>query len=281
MTTNRVRDLRKKAGLTQRALAQAAKTSQQQIQRIETGQTANVALALRISKALGSDLEFVFPAAQLPLRSLRKRGKAPWQIDERDREYSRLPDPGIDPDALDWRLLLTLRNGADIVLEVSGATSRRLRQLLLDEPQPISLSDFVSGDRTIFLRLSDVVAVQMLDITAQGRQVEREPCTDDQMRLWVTERASPLVYEVWPDEVDLSEATENDDAQLQNFLFLASLPCQSQVLSFEDEDGDEVLVRAGSICMISIPTRAIDVELAEAEHEGRHEDDAAGVERDV
>jgi transcriptional regulator with XRE-family HTH domain len=59
---NRVRAFRKKLKWSQRKLAKQAKTSQQQIQRIETEQrSVRIDLAMRICNALGQPLATVFP----------------------------------------------------------------------------------------------------------------------------------------------------------------------------------------------------------------------------
>jgi DNA-binding XRE family transcriptional regulator len=62
---NRIQELRTALGLTQRQLASMVGTSQQQIQRLETGlQAARLDLAARICSALGKPIQQVFPATK-------------------------------------------------------------------------------------------------------------------------------------------------------------------------------------------------------------------------
>jgi transcriptional regulator with XRE-family HTH domain len=76
---NRVRVLRKKLKWSQRKLAKQAKTTQQQIQRIETEQrSVRIDLALRICSALGQPLATVFPkTARTVGAAIQQHGENP------------------------------------------------------------------------------------------------------------------------------------------------------------------------------------------------------------
>lgn len=59
---NRVKQLREKLNISQQKLAELVNTSQQQIQRIESGSIATrIELATNLSVALGKPLNAVFP----------------------------------------------------------------------------------------------------------------------------------------------------------------------------------------------------------------------------
>jgi transcriptional regulator with XRE-family HTH domain len=58
---NNVRTIREAKGLTQRELAKLAGTSQQQIDRLEKGQSPFLELAWKVALALESGLEELFP----------------------------------------------------------------------------------------------------------------------------------------------------------------------------------------------------------------------------
>jgi DNA-binding XRE family transcriptional regulator len=65
MKKNRVKQIRTKLKLSQRALAAAVGTSQQQIHRIETGAVAaRLDLATKLCKALGEPVDKVFRAPE-------------------------------------------------------------------------------------------------------------------------------------------------------------------------------------------------------------------------
>ena len=71
VTQNKIKQFRSKRGMTQRQLAGAVGTSQQQIQRIESGvQAARFEVALKICAALDASMEQVFPAARTILKKV-------------------------------------------------------------------------------------------------------------------------------------------------------------------------------------------------------------------
>ncbi|MGC4114502.1 MAG: helix-turn-helix transcriptional regulator [Myxococcales bacterium] len=109
---NRLKDLRKKAGLTQAQLAKKAQTSQQQIQRLESGQAARLELALRVAKALDAPLEKAFPDAKAGAKRLRAARTVQEFWKAADDASEELAKGGLDADPRQWHLVLTLGSGA-------------------------------------------------------------------------------------------------------------------------------------------------------------------------
>ncbi len=102
---NNIAKVRSELGLSQRALAELVGTSQQQIQRIESGvQTVRLDLAARIADAMKLSLPEIFP--ELPKKkpkSKRKEGRSEVGSDVEfvDQEYLKA---GIDTDPRHWTL---------------------------------------------------------------------------------------------------------------------------------------------------------------------------------
>jgi len=113
---NNVKVLRIKANLTQAELARKAGISQQQIQRIETGQAAKVNIAQNICRALQQTMAEVFPNA--PPRS----GSEPLI------NYTSLSR--IDSDASTWSAKVLFKGGNEGLLHMSLGDMQRLQNYL-------------------------------------------------------------------------------------------------------------------------------------------------------
>jgi transcriptional regulator with XRE-family HTH domain len=125
---NRILARRKELGLSQRELAKAAGTSQQQVQRIETGvQTARLDLAARIAASLSTSLTDLFP--KLPAKRVGKRQKAPKGIDPQLSEEKFLA-AGIDPDPRHWTIKVGFEDGREFFYRVSGTDKERISSII-------------------------------------------------------------------------------------------------------------------------------------------------------
>jgi transcriptional regulator with XRE-family HTH domain len=85
---NNVRAARLKSGLTQGHLAVAAGTTQQQIQRTETGQKVSLELACRIAGALKAGIADLFPEETKAIRTDTKIANTK-RLQKRGIEHSR------------------------------------------------------------------------------------------------------------------------------------------------------------------------------------------------
>ncbi|EPE1341655.1 helix-turn-helix transcriptional regulator [Salmonella enterica] len=101
MSRNLVRQHRVLLSMTQRELAEKVGTSQQQIQRIETGKiAAKLGIAQTICTVLNKPLQVVFPEAEKSLTEFRNKGS------QRDEDLSEVADNGIEMDAFAWTVKL-------------------------------------------------------------------------------------------------------------------------------------------------------------------------------
>src|SRR5262245_39629193 len=105
---NRVKQLRSQLGLSQRKLAEMVGTSQQQIQRVETGRiAARLELATKLSEALGKPLDVVFPGSGKVLKKLAKEFKNARYLPE--QTFAELNEHGVEGDPRTWFVKLLLR----------------------------------------------------------------------------------------------------------------------------------------------------------------------------
>lgn len=161
---NRIAELRKRLGLSQRALAEKAKTSQQQIQRIEAGaQIARFDLAARIAVALDEPLRVVFPETELPKPRKVRPSDAPIGLpDLTKEERAGLEKGGIDPVWEQSTLRYCLTGGAWGCLPISGVDKARLWRITQDSEAPKDFIVFDSGPRRYAINSKYLSALQFL-----------------------------------------------------------------------------------------------------------------------
>src|SRR3989442_14197673 len=70
---NQIRRFRQKKGLNQRQLAAAVGTSQQQIQRLETGSPIKLNMAVELAKSLETTLDKLFPESKSVLQKISRK----------------------------------------------------------------------------------------------------------------------------------------------------------------------------------------------------------------
>ncbi len=94
---NKIKELRTQLSITQRELADMVGTSQQHIQRIETGKVAaRLGLAQAISAVLKKPLNAVFPGNDTLLQKVRN------QSSRSDDDLKSIADSGIEMDGCIW-----------------------------------------------------------------------------------------------------------------------------------------------------------------------------------
>jgi transcriptional regulator with XRE-family HTH domain len=264
MFENRIKELRKAKGLTQKQLADAAKTSQQQIQRIEAGnQHARFDLATQISAALGQPIGKVFPSAALPLARLNRRPEA--NLDKTTSEE--LEGAGLDMEPDLWTAKYKLRGGAQGQLEISGPDMHRLHSLLQDHVE----SGFVviaSTERQFAFNLKHLIFCHILfDRPSNVRAVVQEKTNE--VEFYLTAEREPLRFGVDPDTTSLDEEEDPEplSVQLQDLFYNAELATDLPRLNFVDEDGETVFLRCDDVSMFSVPLWLIEPNVSEEENE--------------
>lgn len=278
MSINRIRQYREKKALSQRQLAEAVGTSQQQIQRIEAGsQAVRLDIAARIAAVLGEAIGTIFPAARKALRRSQKAAVPLWEI-RQDRELSRLMEgAGIDLAPEEWTLKLWLRGHGDFSFPISGIERKRLWSSF----QEVESSDFIVFDsRTerVALNRNHTQAWQFLwDAPNRLDSTEEEPA---HMNVLLAHQSQALKFDTKPDtelyDPESAEDRHERSSELQEiFVGLEVAWGENEtMITFEDANGEEVFIRASEIVLLSLPISDVEpaIGLAQEEHSSEIKD---------
>ncbi len=264
---NRVQQLRKALGLSQRKLAEMVGTSQQQIQRIETGRiAARVELAAKISNALEKPLNVVFPGA----------AKALKDADKEMRETKTLPDDtwkamreiGLEGDPRIWTLKVILNGHRDpFFFQISGQEHSRLYSTLQDESDSAEMhfAVFDTEDRRYALNLSEVSFYQFLfeadgnliaENDEEAQEASAEAPGDFTVEILLRGQQEPIALVVDPDEPEDEEDLTGQCGHI--FYMLETYTQPSDRYRLIDVDGEHAFIRAGDIVLLSVPLSIIE-----------------------
>jgi len=266
---NTVKRARRRAGMTQRQLAEACGTSQQQIQRIEAGaQTVRLDLALRIARALGATVAELFPGTKAAVRTLQKTKK--YSV---EKPFSNDPDvvremdnAGVDVDFAAWTLKFRLRGGDWMQREISSGDKNRLSDALGRGPGGVGTDRaeffvFTAGDWETLVNLEHLVAAHQLFDSPVGQvlaNTDNDTGTDTDIederyvvRVHLAGVTEPIGFEVDPDICD----EDGLGGQFHELIeMLEPGPQEEEVfLSFVDVDGERAWFRIAEVAMIEIP----------------------------
>lgn len=270
---NKVKSIRIKLGLTQRQLADKVGTSQQQIQRIESGRiAARLTLAADIATALGKPLNLVFPG------SLGAIAKAVSDIATSrslpsDMELNRIQKTGVELDSSEHCLKVWLHgHNEPIYFPLSPQEKRRLFQAIQNEmadPEMTSFVVFDSWDKRIAVNLAELAACQFLfEPMVGGRELDSsavsEPLDKDYVFVFPKMSSVPMSFEPEVDRPD-----DDDEDAMGDFSNIFSRlelnPAPSERLHFQDVDGESVFLRVGSVALLSVPLWVVEAD-AEVKH---------------
>lgn len=274
---NRIAELRKRLGLSQRALAEQAKTSQQQIQRIEAGaQIARFDLAARIAVALDAPLRVVFPETELPKPRRGRAADAPIGLpDLTKEERAGLEKGGIDPVWEQSTLRYCLTGGVWGCLPISGVEKARLWKITQDCDAPEGFIVFDSGPRRYAINSKYLSALQFLfdPIFEDAKERAEEDEEGFRVEFIMAGGGEPLTFDVDPDTASIEdESAEGYEVQMQDLFFYAEMGTDAW-LRFTDVDGEAACIRTDMVCMFSVPLVALNPDLLKASFEGEDEDD--------
>jgi transcriptional regulator with XRE-family HTH domain len=247
---NIIRQRREAAGLTQRVLANRVGTSQQQIQRIESGvQPARLELALAIAKALNAPLAEIFPKlrqSSITDRRPRRKSKKPPAWAPRD-----LLDAGIDPDPRHWTIKCGLRDGKTILYRVSSREKERISEILWRGDFRFVVFD--TQDKRVAIRCDGINFCQFLfDLNLVADDESEEHFSLDAYFL----DGGTTTFNVEPDTVEMSKDDDGFCSQLQRiFMLLESDSDDDGVILFDDEDGERVYIRRKQLLRLELPLR--------------------------
>ena len=256
---NKIKELRIQLSITQRELADMVGTSQQQIQRIETGKVAaKLGLAQAISAVLKRPLGTVFPDSDNLLKTLRNQGS------RSDDELENIAANGIEMDGCIWTVKLWLRGQPDyLLLPISPADRRRFYSHFQEKAVPGYEHFFVfdSEQHRYALNAREVIFHQFL--------FDGFPSITDEEDWEANERNYGNVHITMANGgpvIDLcceSEISEDDGiedvGQLNGFFDALELdPESTERYQLTDEDGEDAFIRIGSIAMVRIALDALE-----------------------
>lgn len=268
MAQNRIIQLRKSRGLTQRALAEVVGTSQQQVQRIEAGvQGVRLELALKIASALGADLEELFPTLKAPKRD---RGSKATRRSREDNIREKMLDVGIDPDPRHWTLKVFAFDGRVFLYFVPSEEKKRLESIFASDVNEIVVFSTISHQ--VALNPKKIAAVQFLFDIGIVEPLDDE---DDRyhLKLHLVGASEPILFGVEPDERRLDEDEDGSSSQLQNLFTELDMGLEDQVVYFDDEDAERVYIRPKEMLAIEVPLICCEPDLWDAHFNGYLEDE--------
>lgn len=241
---NQVQALRLRVGWSQRDLAARARTSQQQVQRIESGlQAPRIGLALRIAQALGHPLEQVFP----------------------------LPAPAAPPAApvicadaagLSWTLCIRLGGGAAAALPVAADELAELRRAIGEAAPAGRFLLFRSRHHEVALRLDRLSYARLQPgLVAEADAGHAFP--PDHAVLFLAGDPAPLVFRPEPDDAAIeATAAEEGFGACRNQGLLAALDLgafdgRDRFTLLDARDGEAVHLLAGELALLALPFDAL------------------------
>jgi transcriptional regulator with XRE-family HTH domain len=265
MAKNHLPELRKSLGLTQRALAELAGTSQQQVQRIEAGvQGVRLELAVKIAAVLDRELAEIFPSLGFD----PKRGLAGSRY---VNQRAKLLAAGLDPDPNYWTVKFFANDGRLFEYLIPSDEKDRLEKI-------VSSNSRLSGNIFVFTTSTKWVALNRAKIAAtqflfdRGLVVEDDDQRTDELKLDMIGSAIPIVFGIVPDTKSLEDDDQGSSSELQR-LFLELESGLEEVVSFYDEDRERVYVRTAEILAVEVPIACCEPALWNAQMEGLTEDE--------
>ncbi|MES0321189.1 helix-turn-helix transcriptional regulator [Citrobacter sedlakii] len=258
MLQNNIKQLRTQLSITQRELAYMVGTSQQQIQRIETGKVAaKLGLAQAICNALDKPLNIVFPKSGQLINDFHKKHR------KTDEDLEAIATSGIEMDSSLWTVKLWLQGQQDyLLLPIAAADKRRFHYYFQEIASPNVERFFVfdSDQYRYALNMREVVFHQFLSdglppIVAE----EDDDYEDDYFNVHITlVNGGPVIpLSVEPDAL---QNEETDDIGQLN-AFFEQLDCEPETTDrymLTDEDGEDAFIRIGSIAMVRVVLDALE-----------------------
>lgn len=255
---NRINNLRKQRGLTQRQLAEMAGTTQQTIQRLETGQTTpRFDIAISICRALEAPLPEVFPDAQAAAKLARKL-PANRDLYEDRKTLKAFEEAGFEMDLSDWSLAMRFGGGASMSLDLAAGEKSRIWSAFQSEHSEFVIMD--SDDLRVAINCANLKLWQFKfeSFVRRGKNTRPEYKTGWPVEVWLTGESTPCTF-----HVDLDEHTEENEGIGQighMFSMLETAGFDYSMHSLLDIDGERVFFRTKDINAISCPLEVIEEE---------------------
>jgi transcriptional regulator with XRE-family HTH domain len=291
---NRIRQFRGKSKLSQRQLAAAVGTSQQQIQRYETGSAVKFHMAVALANQLKTTLDKLFPESKSVVRKISTKKDPQETLLDPEVDKSLL-EAGIEVDPCEWTARVIVRGG-DLqnphLYPISVHDKNRVRHYLewgYEGSVEAKQSDesarffvFDGGDRTVAVNIDHLVFWQncwdppsMSPSTAQKNDDEDRETEEfsHKVCIFLNGNKEPMKFPVESDDEE-PENLDEDEGEFRNLVFmLDSNPEKDSFINFTDEDGEVVNLRVRDIAIIEIARDVTDPEPLEEAFEVEEEVD--------
>lgn len=273
MAKNRVKQIRTKLKLSQRALAAAVGTSQQQIQRIETGAVAaRLNLATKLSKALGEPVDRIFPGSGKVIEKLQAEFENSRYAP--NKTYSELSEHGVEADPAIWHLKILLRgHEEELFFEIPPAERRRIYSMVQRETEALSFVVFDTESARIAINLGEMVYCHFLFDIGEFRDEQEE---DEKTGVRIYFSGSTKCFEFTPEVDNPDPDDEGDEGDFGNlFWSLETGPERHERYRFTDVDGEDVFLRAGDIALLQVELPVVKPELLDPDPAEEEDDEDA------
>lgn len=262
---NKIKHYRAKRGLTQAQLAERAGTSQQQIQRLETGKiAARLELATRLAKALEVAMATLFPGSARALTAMKKEREGEPRYLPADETYGRVAATGVEADSRYWIFRVQLRGQADVLdFCVEPDEKRRLFGAVQSESgddEELSFVVFDTKNERIGLNLAHCLYCHFIyEAWEMGSSDENdgdEEAASD-VQAYFADLLTPVRFSA---DMDRGQPGDEDDAGCFRtiFFYLETNVERDQRFYFEDADGEDVFIRAADLALLKVPLWVVD-----------------------
>lgn len=265
---NRVKKYRQAMKLSQRRLAELVGTSQQQIQRLETGSApVRLDIGANISKALQQPLNVLFPGSEKALKKINEERKNSRYL-ELDA-WDEMRETGLEPDPRMWTIKMGLRGyGKPLYFEDVPAIEKAslFKQIQGEENTDPDVSPFVvfdTAERRVAINLRELDYCHFLFDRSDLITLEPEDSAADAG----SQTDGALVYLVGGGEplslaLDVDEQFDENDEEMgmcSGVFFDLQLECHNaRRILLTDQDGEKIFIRAGNLAMLDVPLWVIE-----------------------
>jgi transcriptional regulator with XRE-family HTH domain len=281
---NQIRRFRERNGLSQRDLAAVVGTSQQQIQRYETGSPVKFHMAVALAKALNTALAKLFPESKSVVQQVTKRGDQREALLDPEIDKSFL-EAGIEVDPCEWTARVIVRAGdpqRPRLYPIHVSDKNRLARYLewgyegsieaKQSDEEARFFVFDAGDRTVAVNMDHIILWQncwdppsmtVLSTTAKKNdEAENEDEFSNAVSVYLVGVREPIIFGVDSDNA-LEDELEDEEDELEE---------KDSFISFTDQDGEVIHLRVRDIAILEIARNVTDPEPlkeGEEESEGR------------
>ena len=278
---NNIRKFRLDNHLSQRALAEASGTTQQLIQRMESGiqETINVDVAMNISKVLEAPFETIFPAAKRATASQKRRQKSASTKDDGTKLISDLEKIGFSSSAEDMVARLIFSNGYECLHPLSGKDLDRVwkaAQRIGNAGEKFVI--YFTESCVAAVNLDHVFCIQFIpSYSVEGVVpfIETSIATQHPRNIEVlpAKTPDPIGFDVLPDEYDFFDP-EDELGPVSSLIQNAQhYEDGLDIADIQDDDlGLRSFIPYKDVAMFTAPLSYISPPLGLAEDEGRMED---------